>query len=390
MQARDFGKTDKQVSILGFGVARLPESRRNRFDLERGVPILRRAFDLGVNYIDSAQAYGAGTSELAIGRAIQGYDRSKLFLTTKIPCHTEHLSRGAVWRKNLEVSLRRLDTPYIDFLFLHGIGWQAFADHISRPRRALDAARKAQVEGLIRHLCFSSHDTPENIVRLIDAGEFDGMLVQYNCVDRHNEAAIAHAAARGVGVAIMGPLGAGMLAGLGNGAALPGAPNASAPELALQFVWSNPHVSVALSGMSSVEQVEHNTAAAERFTVMSLKERRRAERFFAARQKLSDQACTYCGQCLPCPKRVNIPENFRALNWHRVWGLEASARQAYARLNGRVRWEPWGKVGGRKASACNRCGECEPRCPYGIPIMAQLEEVAAALGDAPRRGGRRT
>jgi len=166
MEEREYGKTGVRVVVLGFGVARLPESKRGRFDLEQGVPILRRAFDLGVNYIDSAQAYGAGTSETTIGQAIKGYDRAKLHLTTKIPSHSEYLSRAAVWRKNLETSLRRLDTPYIDFLFLHGIDWKAFADYISRPRRALEAARKAQAEGLIRHLCFSSHDTPENVVEM--------------------------------------------------------------------------------------------------------------------------------------------------------------------------------------------------------------------------------
>lgn len=383
MQTRPFGATGKSVPLLGFGGARLPETRTWRFDLEKSAPVIRRAIDLGVTYIDSAHVYGAGTSEKAIGLAIQGYDRSRLFLTTKIPSTTPAQVRPSVWRKRLDLSLRRLDTPYVDFLFLHGIEWRSFVDQAAKPRHALDAARQAQAEGLFRHLCFSSHDTPENIIRLIDTGEFEGILVQYNCLDRHNEAAIAHAAARGLGVSIMGPLAAGLLVRQPSTLHWPHEPAMSAPELALRFVWSNPNVTVALSGMSNEAQVEHNVAAAGRYGSLAEAERRQTEAFFASQQQLSDRYCTTCGACLPCPRRVNIPENLRYMNWARVWGLEPAARDAYARLNGRARWEPWGKISGRKAGACDACGECEPRCPWHIPIIAQLKEAAETLGEQP-------
>jgi predicted aldo/keto reductase-like oxidoreductase len=190
-----------------------------------------------------------------------------------------------------------------------------------------------------------------------------------------------------MGVSIMGPLVAGLFVAPGNtnpwanapDAASDTAPDANRSELALGYAWCNPNVTVALSGMSSIAQVDENVAAAERFSGLSAEERAQWERFYEGQQQRADAYCNYCGACLPCPKRVNIPENFRYMNWLRVWGMEAPAKKAYARLNGRRRWEPWGMFGGLKGSHCTACGECEPRCPLHIPIVQQLCETAEAL-----------
>jgi predicted aldo/keto reductase-like oxidoreductase len=212
MQYRPFGQTGIQVSALGFGAMRLPTLKDGTVDLEKSAPLLRRGVDLGINYIDTAHVYIEGTSENAVGQAIKGYDRAKLYLATKIPVHEEKDATGSVWRAKLEESLRRFDTPYIDFILFHGLRWGEFENYVSRPGMALEAARKAQTEGLVRHVCFSSHDTAENVIKLINTGEFAGMLVQYNYLDRHNEPAIARAAEKGMGVAIMGPVAGGRLA----------------------------------------------------------------------------------------------------------------------------------------------------------------------------------
>ena len=115
--------------------------------MEQAVPVLRRGIELGLNYIDSAQAYGAGTSEVAVGLAIKGYERSKLNLTTKIPVNDTRNASASSLRRRLEISLKRFDTPYIDFLFMHGLTWEGFSERASKPRHALDAARRAQSEG---------------------------------------------------------------------------------------------------------------------------------------------------------------------------------------------------------------------------------------------------
>ena len=89
MQYRVFGKTGHRVSILGFGAMRLPQRADKTCDLESAVPMLRRGIDLGINYLDSAHVYIEGTSEVAVGQAIKGYDRAGLYLATKLQVNTE-------------------------------------------------------------------------------------------------------------------------------------------------------------------------------------------------------------------------------------------------------------------------------------------------------------
>jgi predicted aldo/keto reductase-like oxidoreductase len=382
MQYRPFGKTGAQVSILGYGAMRLPTIEDGTCDIEKSVPLLRRGIDLGINYIDSAYLYIKGTSEVAVGQAIKGYDRESLYLATKIPAHGDEDAQADVWRGKLEESLRRFDTDYIDFILFHGLRWSEFQEHVSKPGMALDEARKAQAEGLVRHVCFSSHDTTENVVKLIDTGEFAAMLLQYNFLDRHNEPAIARAEEKGMGVAIMGPVAGGRLA-TPQGVVVDeeGLLEVKTPELALRFVWSNPGVSVALSGMNELSQIEENVAAVQR-AQMDEAEIAEIARLIEKNERLADLYCTGCGYCLPCPNEVNIPENFRYMNWYRIWGLEAEAKKAYANLSEEGTWGPWaGRIEGLRAEACAQCGECEPKCPQNIPIIEQLQEVAETLGE---------
>lgn len=382
MKYVEFGKTGLRVSVLGFGAMRLPQREDRTCDYEAAVPLLRCGLDLGINYIDSAYGYINGTSEVAVGKAIKGYDRAGLVLATKIPVGSKEEAEGRVWRAKLEECLRRFDTPYIDLMHFHGLTWEAFDGWVSRPGMALEAARQAQAEGLIRHLSFSSHDSVPNIIRLIDTGEFASMLVQYNFLDRHNEPAIDHGWEKGLGVVVMGPVAGGRLA-MPRGVFVDteGVLEVKTPELALRFVWSNPHVHVALSGMSAREQIEENAAAADRVAAMSDEENARILQLVERNQKLAELYCTGCGYCMPCPNGVNIPENFRYMNWYRVWGMEEEAKKAYANLSEKGTWGPWaGRIEGLKAEACIQCGACEPKCPQKIPIIDQLQQVAATLG----------
>lgn len=377
MRYRKFGQTGKEVSIIGFGAMRLPTLEDGTCDYEQSVPMLQRGIDLGINYFDSAYVYINGTSEVALGKAIKGYDRDRFFIVTKIPAGDEAASAEAEWRRKLDESLRRFDTSCIDLVYFHGLRWQAFEDHVSKPGFALEAARKAQDEGLIRHVGFSSHDTADNIIRLIDTGEFEGVLMQYNFLERTNEPAIARAAERGLGVSIMGPIAGGRL-GEGNNE---DQETVKTPELALRFVWSNPGVTALLSGMNDLNHIEENVATANRSGELTASEEQQILELVEKNARLAELYCTGCGYCLPCPNEVNIPENFRYMNWHRVWGLEEAAKKAYNALSEKGTWSPWaGSIAGLKAEACIQCGECEPKCPQNIPIIEQLEEVATTLG----------
>ncbi len=246
MQYREFGKTGIKISALGFGAMRLPQKQVNGkdvFDVEESIKIIHRAFELGVNYIDTAPYYCDGESEVIVGKALKGW-RDKVYLSTKNPIEDDS---GVNYRGRLESSLKKLDVDYIDFYHMWGINWQTYEEKIIAPDGPLQAALKAKEEGLIKHLSFSFHDIPENMIKLIDTGHFETVLCQYNILDRKNEEAIAHAKAKGLGVVIMGPVGGGRLGAPSQVIQnlLPGKSTSSA-ELALRFVISNPNVTCAL------------------------------------------------------------------------------------------------------------------------------------------------
>jgi len=373
MQYRELGITGIKISALGFGAMRLPTKKVNDkdvFDHEAGVELIHRYLDLGGNYVDTAPYYCEKESEIIVGKALKGR-RDQAYLSTKNPIEN---ASGDDWRKRLESSLTKLDTDYIDFYHMWGISWKTFTESIDVPGGPLEAARKAKEEGLIRHLAFSFHDDAANMLKIIDTGHFETLLCQYNLLDRSNEAGIAHAKEKGLGVIVMGPVGGGRL----------GYPSeviqnllpekkASSPELALRFVLANQGVSCALSGMGSMDMVNQNIATASREEELSEEELQAISTSLEENKRLADLYCTGCNYCMPCPQGVNIPMNFSLMNHHRVYKLTEHARSQYAQI-GKVPW-----LQGKPASDCIECGECEPKCPQKIPIIKQLQETAEVL-----------
>lgn len=211
-------------------------------------------------------------------------------------------------------------------------------------------------------------------MKLVETGLFEGMLLQYNLLDRKNEDAIARAHELGMGVEIMGPVGGGRL-GMHSEKLENLVPSAaSTAELALRFVLANPSVTIAFSGMNTEEQIRENCAVASREEPLSGAEIEAINQALQDNQRLAELYCTGCGYCLPCPQGVAIPKVFAAMNMHRVWGLTAHAKEMYAQI---------GKAneGENDASACIQCGQCEPKCPQKINIIEQLEETHQALSD---------
>lgn len=374
MQYRAFGNTGFNISTLGFGAMRLPGrdvDGKKVFDEEESVRIIHRAFELGVNYIDTAPYYCDGESEVIVGKALKGW-RDRVMLSTKNPVEN---ASGADWRARLEKSLRKMDVDHIDFYHMWGISLEAYRNEIDVPDGPMEAARKAKEEGLIRHISFSFHDKPENLFPLIDSGNFESVLLQYNLLDRANEAGIAHAKAKGLGVVVMGPVGGGRL-GMPSEAIrslLPGKVSSSA-QLALRFVLANAGVDCALSGMGTLEMVEQNCAVASNEAPLSQEELERVNASMEENKRMADLYCTGCNYCMPCPQEVNIPLNFELMNYHRIYGLTGYAREQYAQI-GQVEW-----MKGKKADACVDCGLCEEKCPQKIEIRRQLRETAAVLG----------
>ena len=373
MLYRKFGNTGVEISALGFGAMRLPEKTvdgNTVFDEEESIRIIHRAYELGVNYIDTAPYYCNKMSEVIVGKSLKGW-RSRVYLSTKNPVEN---ASGSDWRARLENSLRQLDTDYIDFYHMWGINWEDYQKDIDVPDGPMAAAFRAKQEGLIRHISFSFHDNAENMFKIIDTGNFETVLCQYNLLDRANEQAIAYAREKGLGVVIMGPVGGGRL-GMPSDVIrklVPGR-TASNAELALRFVLANPNVTCALSGMGSMEMVEENARVASNEAPLSAAEITGINDSMTENKNLAELYCTGCNYCMPCPNDVNIPLNFQIMNYHRVYGITQYAKAEYANIG----TNDWMK--GKKASECIECGICEEKCPQKIEIRKQLRETAEAL-----------
>lgn len=365
---RTLGRTGLTVSQLGFGAMRLPMTEVDgepRVDRELAIPMIHRAFEAGVTYIDTAVGYCHQDSQRVVGEALKGW-REKIVVSTKNP---NYGTDEKEWWTNLEDSLERLQVDAIDIYNHHGIRWQSYETEVA-PRLS-QWMQKAKDQGLIRHICCSFHDSNEALMKLVDSGYPSVITLQYNMLDRSLEEGIAYA--HGIGIVAMGPVAGGRLGADSEVLAslIPGINRV--PELAMRFVLANPHVSVALSGMSTMQQVEENLATCSDEISLTEDDKAAIEEHLARMRGMAELYCSGCGYCLPCPQEVKIPDIFRAYNMGRVYGLWDHARASYAGI-GASQWNQ-----GAKADACVECGDCEPKCPQQLAIRQQLAEAHGAL-----------
>ena len=376
MQYRPFGNTGVNISTLGFGCMRLPEIQQEDgswiVDQEKTNAMLMRAYELGVNYFDTALYYCHSNSEIAIGKALKPI-RNKVYISTK--CPLELVKEPGDFRKTLETSLRKLDTPYVDFYHFWGINQKTFDEKIV-PMNLIAEAQKLKEEGLIRHISFSFHDSPEALKHIIDNGiGLESVLLQYNLLDRANEEMIQYAAKKGLGVVVMGPVGGGRLAAPTELAAKLGTEAVNTYELAFKFVLGNPGVCCALSGMQTIDMVEQNAKVASLENPMSEDEWRRVGESLENLKKFSELYCTGCGYCQPCPKGINIPRIFQAYTYQNVYGLTDLAKNTW---NGYLNNE---KNPGVHPDACVNCGYCERKCPQHLQVRELLKKVSGVLSN---------
>lgn len=372
MRYSTLGNTGMNVSALGFGCMRLPMNG-DTVDRNKSTPLLRRAYELGVNFFDTAIGYCKGDSQAAVGEAVEPF-RDKVYLSTK---NHHHTATPDEWRKHLENSLRFLRTDYVDVYNHHGINWKRFTENLDPEKDGLTKAMlAAKEEGLIRHAAFSFHGPADDLKKLADTGYYETVILQYNLLDQANAEAIHYLAEKGMGVVVMGPVGGGRL-GIPSEAIkeLTGGAAASTVEAALRFVWAHPGVNVALSGMQTVQMLEENVRIAENTEPFTEKQTAALNDLVEQRKKKSGLYCTGCNYCVPaCPSGISIPQQLELLNQVRIFGLRDSAKQRYT--------SPWAvKV---KATECIACGKCIEKCPQNIDIPARLREVITELD--PRSG----
>lgn len=374
MQYRTFGTLDWNPSALGFGAMRLPfiGNDRSNIDEKEATRMVRYAIDHGVNYVDTAYSYHRGSSEPFLARALKDGYRERIKLATKMP--TWLIENPEDFDRYLNEQLERLQTGHIDFYLLHTLNEERWSKMVDL--NVFEWAEKAIDDGRIHYVGFSFHDKYEVFKEIVDAYNWTFCQIQYNYMDEDYQAGtkgLHYAASKGLAVVIMEPIRGGQLA----------CPPESVQKLwdtsprkrtpadwALQWVWNHPEVSVVLSGMSTMEQVEQNVVSADQSGPGALTGEELALflKVRTAYNELCVIPCTNCEYCLPCPNGVRIPRILEIYNEGVMYNALESARRSYSFFKEEER-----------ADNCVECGECEEKCPQSIPIREWLSKAHEVL-----------
>jgi predicted aldo/keto reductase-like oxidoreductase len=346
-------------------------------DMKKTFAMIAEAVGRGVNYFDTAWIYPG--SEEALGSALAEYGlRDKVYIASKLPII---ICKGHEdFDKYLSQSLKRLKTDRIDYYLMHMLtdtgswekltGW-GITDWIAEKKRS----------GEIRRIGFSYHGNRDDFLAILASYDWDFCQIQYNYSDENYQAGrtgLKAAAEKGIPVIIMEPLLGGRLtAGLPKAAreAFGRAGVSRTPAgWGLAWLWNQSEVTVVLSGMSRLEQLDENirlagNARAESLSAAELAVFDEVKGIFNAYCKVG---CTGCGYCMPCPRNINIPGCFAAYNTSFAFSLIEGLKQ-YVTSAGAATSTP------HTASLCVKCRKCEGHCPQNIRVSAELDNVKKRL-----------
>jgi aryl-alcohol dehydrogenase-like predicted oxidoreductase len=280
MPTRNLGKTGYKVGIFSLG-GQASLERANNFDV--AVPIIERALDLGVNYIDTSSIYGGDErwSEQYVGK-VMAHRRNEAFLATK----TKERTRDGSMRM-IEKSLQLLQTDHVDLWQLHDIGVQANVDEIFAKGGAMEALLEMQEQKVVRHLGITGHYRPEALIECIKRHPFDTILMAMNAADPHhysfNEQLLPLAVERQMGIIGMKIPGRGRILSTWTpppleqqkhsweGMVLAPTPGTLSMREALYYTLSRP-VSTVIIGCDTIAQLEENVQLSREFTPLSDKQ----------------------------------------------------------------------------------------------------------------------
>lgn len=374
MKFRKFGRLDWQVSALGFGCMRLPTigGDHSKVDEPEAIRMIRFAIDNGVNYIDTAYPYHGGNGEIVVGKALMDGYRERVRLATKMPLW--NINSKEDMERIFDEQLKKLQTEYVDFYLLHALNNENWKKAVGL--NVFDWAERVVSEGRIKHLGFSFHDDFEVFKEIIDSyDKWTLCQIQYNYENEDVQAGtrgLKYAASKGLAVVIMEPLLGGTLANP------PPAVNQiwdkaekNPVEMALKWLWNKPEISVVLSGMSRMEQVEQNIlfASTSGIGILADEDLELVSRVHKAYKALRPIPCTKCGYCMPCPNGVDIPRNFELYNDAVAYNDMGKARWMY---NNSFPKE-------QRAGACVACKTCEEKCPQKITISEWMQRIDEEL-----------
>ena len=378
MKYRRFGKLDWEVSVLGFGVMRLPLVHNNPADIDEreSIKMLRHAVDHGVNYLDLGYAHDMIQHErLAriISRALQDGYRKRVRIAASMPLvliHSpsdfdDHLNRQIHW----------LQTEGIDFYLLGWLNRDIWPK--LKGLGILPWAEKAMTDGRIDHLGFSFHDDYQVLRTILD--DYDHWTLcqfQYSYMDMDRLPGVGgmkYAADRGLAVVADEPLRGGRLAHkppepVVKVWAETGSRDRSPAEWGLAWVWNHPEVSVVVSDMTSIAQVEHHIGFADYAEPdsFSVQEAVLINRVRQAYNGLKPVPCTACRACMPCPVGIDVPRIFEIYNDAVMYDDARTARAVYHRE-------------GHDLDVCTECEICQNACAKGLDIMNYLKKAEQLL-----------
>jgi len=368
-------KHGNKLSLLGFGCARFS---RDKTETER---IILAAIEGGINIFDTGYIYS--NSEVYLGYALANNNKRKdVYIVDKLPLYL--CKKPDDFDKLFNEQLKRLQTDYIDYYLMHSIMDYAQWDHF-RNMGIEDWIANKKEAGLIRQVGFSYHGPGKDFIKVLDSYDWEYSLIQYNYYNENYQAGktgLLAAAEKGIPVTIMEPLLGGWLAtGLPKQAVEMFAksdPNLTPVDWGFWWLWNQRQVTVAFSGMNTMEMLEQNLRSVDNFRSLTDKELAVYTDVIELFKKSFKVSCTGCNYCMPCPQKVNIPGCFAAFNSSYAQGLAAGI-VFYAASTSAVTKNPGG------AHQCNKCGKCEKVCPQYIPIRETLKKAARRLEPLPLR-----
>ncbi len=267
---RVLGSTGETVSLFGLGGAGIIARAEKE---EEALALLKRALDRGVNYIDTAPSYAGGVSERHIGRALK-HRRREVFLATKT---LDRTYEGTL--RNIESSLERLQTDYLDLYQIHGIRDKNEADRVLEPDGAVRALQRLREEGVVKYTGATGHRDPQALRYLLERHEFDCVLIPLNPADLYRASfqknLLPFAVERKMGIITMKVVSYGRLLRQDGIATM---------KEALGYVCTLP-IHTAIVGLSSLDELEENIAICQNFSPLSPEEMDRLESLAEAYQE---------------------------------------------------------------------------------------------------------
>ena len=365
---------DLQLSQLGFGTMRLPLREDKSIDEELAAAMTDAAIRQGVNYFDTAWPYHSGKSETVIGKILQNYPRESFYLADKFPGH--QIAPTYDVADIFERQLKKCGVEYFDFYLLHNVYENSIGVYEDARWNIIPYLLEQKKNGRIRHLGFSTHAGLPALEQFLQrhGEEMEFCQIQLNYLDWTLQQAKEKCELLNrynIPIWVMEPIRGGKLANLPESmtAELRAMrPEASAASWALRWVQQIPGVTMILSGMSNLAQMEDNLSFMRDFRPLNGEELAAVERvqqIFRSKNLIPCTACRYCTD--GCPKQLAIPDLFAVMNAkqiHQDWNADYYYHSVYT-------------TPGHLAADCIKCGKCEKVCPQHLPIRELLEKVSA-------------